>query len=240
MKWDRSIGRPEPIAALNRIVERESDEPLVDMRIACPQLVPMRVGTIPWCRVSVAEMANEVAHSLPKNIKLGYVEAWRPFVRQKAIYDWMWNQLEVARPGLSYATKRRIVCRWVAPVDQKAPPGHCTGAALDVYLLDTSNQMLDVVSPFDRFTGSKTHIFGLTEIAAKNRKLLYDSMTNAGFSNCREEFWHYSFGDAGWAVRIGKSTCQYGLVELPREHWEDSQAIWETTLNDRPNPFLTL
>ena len=238
MKWDRTQGRPEPIAALNRIVEVENGEPLVEMSVACPSLVRLRPGTIGWCRRSVATMAESAAQSLPAGIQLGYSEAWRPLVRQRMIFDWMWEQLEVARPGLSYAAKRRQVCRWVAPVDQKAPPGHCTGAALDVYLLDDQGAVIDLVSPLTRFGSAPTYVHGLDPVSQANRSLLINAMLGSGFSNCRDEFWHYSFGDAGWAVRTDNATCSFGLVELDPQHWEHEQKIWEAGLVGRPNPFL--
>jgi len=238
MRWDRSKGRPEPIKALNRILERENGEPLVDMRLAAPSLIAMRPVVIPWCRESVARMAEQAARLLPEGVRLGYVEAWRPWIRQKRIFDWMWACLEEARPGLPYALKRRIVCRWVAPVDQKAPPGHCTGAALDVYLLDVDGKELDVTSPFDRFRSTPTYTFGLSETALRNRMLLVETMIAAGFSNCRDEYWHYSYGDAGWAVRSGFDECFYGLVELPESEWTESQIQWDAALKDRVNPFL--
>lgn len=239
MKWDRSKGRPEPIRALNRIVERENGEPLVDMRVAAPSLVALRAGTLTWCRERVAAMAESAARSLPLGIRLAYSEAWRPFVRQQMIYEFMWKSLEEARPGLDHATKRRTVCRWVAPVDQKAPPGHCTGAALDVYLLDASGEALDVVSPYTRFQASPTYVFGLSDEAQRNRDILVSCMLDAGFSNCRDEFWHYSYGDAGWAVRTGASECPYGKIDLDPDLWADTQKLWSEALGERPNPFLS-
>ncbi len=49
--------------------------------------------------------------------------------------------------------------------------------------------------------------------------ILVEAMLGAGFSNCRDEFWHYSYGDAAWAVRTGAPYCIYGLIELPPE-WQ--------------------
>jgi len=240
MRWDRTKGRPEPIQALNRIVEIENGEPLVDMQLACPSIRTIRPATLPWCRESVAKMADDAARALPEGVHLGLAEGWRPWIRQKRIYDWMWQMLEEVRPGLSYATKRRIVCRWVAPVDQKAPPGHCTGGALDVYLLDAQGEQLDVTSPLDRFAAAPTYSYGLSETAQANRDLLVLTMLSAGFSNCRDEFWHYSYGDAGWAVRTGVASCQYGLIELDESIWTESQVVWEEALWARPNPFLAV
>src|SRR5262249_28504890 len=33
--------------------------------------------------------------------------------------------------------------------------------------------------------------------------------------NCRDEFWHYSWGDSAWAVRVGESECPYGWAHPP-------------------------
>jgi D-alanyl-D-alanine dipeptidase len=50
-------------------------------------------------------------------------------------------------------------------------------------------------------------------------------MAEAGFSNCYDEWWHWSYGDAGWAVRLGHPQAIYGLVidvpALAREQIED-------------------
>ncbi|MBS1721540.1 MAG: hypothetical protein JSS66_00875 [Armatimonadetes bacterium] len=238
MKWDRSKGRPEPIRALNRIREIENGEALLNIREVAPELRILRPGALPWARKTVIDMARNAASRLPTGVFIGIVEALRPWIRQKMIYDMMWRHLAEARPGLSHAVMRRIVCRWVAPVDQKAPPGHCTGAALDVYLVDKDNEFLDVTSPFSRFDASPTYVYGLTEAAQANRNMLVECMTAAGFSNCRDEFWHYSYGDAGWAVRTGRTECIYGLATLDPAVWAESQKVWEKALEERPNPFL--
>ena len=63
-------------------------------------------------------------------------------------------------------------------------------------------------------------------------------MLAAGFSNCRDEYWHYSYGDAGWAVRMGLTECVYGLSELDPSIWSQKQQVWEELMKGRPNPFL--
>jgi zinc D-Ala-D-Ala dipeptidase len=211
---------------------------MVDLREAAPSVVIVRPGTVPWCRRRVAEMAEAAARSLPAGVRLGVTEAWRPFERQVAIFERMTDFLREARPGLSRSVERRIVCRWCAPTDQKAPPGHCTGAALDVVLLGPDGEQLDLTSPFERFQAAPTFVFGLSESARRNRDLLFYAMTGAGFSNCRDEYWHYSYGDAGWAVRMGEPECRYGRVDLPRELWDESQRLWLEAFAERQNPFL--
>lgn len=238
IRWDRSRGAPEPIRALNRVVERDSGEPLVDLREHAPKVRILRSQTIPYCRVSVATMAQRAAELLPPGIELGVTDAWRPYARQVRIYEFMMRSAREAFPGRSYASLRRTVCRLVAPVDQKAPPGHCTGAALDVNLVDASGKVIDVVSPYERFLASRTYTLGLDPEAQAHRTMLVEAMLGAGFSNCRDEWWHYSYGDAGWAVRTGLDSCPYGLIELDPALYAEQERLAEKAMRRRPNPFL--
>ncbi len=238
MSWDRSKGRPEPIAALNRVTERENGEPLVDLREASAAVKVLRPGVIPYARKTVAEMVEAAAHRLPDGMHLGLVEAWRPIDRQKRIYEWMRDCLLEVKPEASKAELRRRVNRFVAPYDQKAPPGHCTGGALDIHLLDARGRPVDVTSPLPRLHANPTYAYGLSETALRNRMALVEAMLAAGFSNCRDEWWHYSYGDAAWAVREGRAECCYGLVELEPSLYEEQAWIWEEGFKERTNPYL--
>ncbi|MCA0360758.1 MAG: hypothetical protein LCH41_06865 [Armatimonadetes bacterium] len=238
MTWDRSKGRPEPIRALNRIRELESGEPLVALSEVAPSVKIVRDAVIPFLRKTVAEMLESAAQSLPDGYQIGVIDAWRPFDRQVRIWTFMSECLDEARPDLTYAAKRRILCRFVAPVDQKAPPGHTTGAAVDVWLLDGSGEQIDVTAPFARLRGAPTYVFGLDPEAHRHRMILVEAMLAAGFSNCRDEWWHYSYGDAGWAVRMDKPECPYGRINLDPSLYTRQEEEWMALLKDRPNLFL--
>ncbi len=238
MRWDRTKGRPEPIHLLNRIRELENGEPLVDMLEVSPSIRILRPQVVTYVRQSVAEMAERAASRLPSGYHLGLVEGWRPIERQQRIYDFLWRCATEAFPHRDHRALRRTVCRWVAPTDQKAPPGHCTGAAIDVWLVDDENEVIDVTSPYDRFGAAPTYTLGLSETAEKNRRILIDAMLAEGFSNCRDEWWHYSYGDAGWAVRLGYSECPFGLARLPIEIYEELEIQHAEDMKNRVNPFL--
>ena len=235
--WDRTKGRPEPIAALNRILEKENGEPLVDMHEYCPSLRLIRPAAIMFCRLGVAERVERAAQSLPKGYHLGLIEAWRPIERQERIFNLWFSNVSEASPGKSYQTYRRMACRWAAPTDQKAPPGHCTGAALDVHLVDDNDEPFDVVSPYQRFQAARTYTIGLTNEAQENRMILVNAMLAQGFSNCRDEWWHYSYGDAGWAVRFGYKECFYGLVKMDPDSYAENEKLWIEQMKERVNPF---
>lgn len=236
--WDRSKGCPEPIRALNRIREIENGEPLVDLRVVAPEIVIYRPQTIPFCRKRVAEMALAAARVLSPEFKLAVTDAWRPIERQQRIYDFMLESAKEAFPSRNHAALRRTICTWVAPTDQRTPPGHCTGGALDVWLLHPDGEPVDVTSPYGRFRAARTYTIGLTSEAQRNRTRLVEAMLGAGFSNCRDEWWHYSFGDAGWAVRTGADTCCYGLAKLDPALYEEQERISKEAIIARTNPFL--
>lgn len=237
IRWDRTKGRPEPIRLLNKILEFENGEPLVDVRLACPSVKIIRPQVIPYVREKVAVMCEEAARSLPDGFHLGMVEGWRPISRQQRIYDFVWKCAVEAFPQRDHAALRRTVCRWVAPTDQKAPPGHCTGAAVDVWLVDENGEDVDVSSPFDRFKSAPTYSLDLSETATRNRMILVEAMLGAGFSNCRDEWWHYSYGDAGYAVRMGFDECCYGLVELDPDLYAEQEVLWLEAVKTRQSPF---
>jgi D-alanyl-D-alanine dipeptidase len=62
-------------------------------------------------------------------------------------------------------------------------------------------------------------------------------MLGAGFSNCRDEWWHYSYGDAAWAVRTGRKTCVYGLATLDERLYKEQERLWKIERKKRKNPF---
>lgn len=218
VKWDRSKGSPEPMAALDRVAEIESGEPLARLAEAAPSVLIARESVIPYLRKTVAER--------------------RPFARQKRIYDFIFRCAQEAFPQRSHAALKRTVNALVHAYDRKAPPGHCTGAAVDVWLFDAQGEPIDVSAPFSRYQAHWTYSLGLEPSAAEMRMTLVEAMLNAGFSNCREEWWHYSYGDAAWAVRTGQSSCVYGKIDLDPELYEEQERLAEEMFKDRPNPFL--
>lgn len=235
---DHSKGRPEPILALDRIREVENNEPLVDIREVAPKIHILRPQVIPWCREKVALMLREASEKLPTGYRFGIIEAWRPILRQKRIFDFVYKSAQEAYPDRSPGSLKRTTCRFVAPVDHPAPPGHSTGAAIDVNLLTDSFEPVDVSSPYTHFKASATYTLGLAPEAHKHRMMIVETMLEVGFSNCRDEWWHYSYGDAGWAVRMDENACFYGLIELDQELYEEQEKLWLEAFKDRKNPFL--
>ncbi len=213
-------GAPEPIAALNRVRILEyahswqEREPLVDIRHACPDVV-LSEWVCPYLRATVAEMLNRAQTSLPSGYKLNVGTALRTLAMQSGGWDSYFRRMREEHPNWPLSALRRATNKYFAPYDQKAPPGHCTGGAVDVGLLDPEGNALDMTAPTQGWEGAYTWSDKISPESRANRMRMVEAMLGAGFSNCRDEFWHYSWGDSAWAVRVGETECPYGWAHPP-------------------------
>ena len=213
-------GSPEPIAALNRVrileyavpfVDREE---LVDVRTHCPG-VQLSEHLCPFLRRTVADMLNAAQSALPAKHKLNVGTCLRTLSMQQRGWDNYNRKMRELHPEWPVSTLRRAVNKYFAPYDQPAPPGHCTGGAVDVGLLGPDGDPLDLLGPTEGWEAAYTWSDKIGDVAKANRMLMVEAMLNTGFSNCRDEYWHYSWGDSAWAVRTGVIECPYGWSHPP-------------------------
>jgi D-alanyl-D-alanine dipeptidase len=194
----------------------ECGEPLVDLRVACPEVVVKAVPT--FARWGVAERLNEAHARLPDGCRIRVSVALRTMEQQARGYWGHYRDLEERHPEWPRSILRREANKFWHPPDTRAVPGHCTGGAVDVTLLAQDGAPLDMTSAlFEGASTQATFSLHLTPGARANRELLFRVMTEAGFSNCYDEWWHWSYGDAGWACRLGFPHAVYGMVAEPPE-----------------------
>lgn len=206
---------PEPFRLIDRMAIVECGDPLVDLREAVPEL-SFGDYCLPYVRSSVAEALKAAAANIPDRLELRVYTALRTLDQQAEMYWGNYNKAKEAHPEWPESVVRRMTNRFFAPPDGKAPPGHCTGGAVDVGLLSReTGEGLDVSSPLKGWKGAPTAAHGLSPEAAENRRLLCYAMHSTGLSNCRDEFWHWSYGDSAWAVRVRAKSACYGLIEPP-------------------------
>ena len=211
------IGSPEPFHLLNRVPIHESGEPLVDLRDVCPRVL-LRPGALPYLRQGVAQMLNRAQEMLPPGYKFTVSTALRTLEMQSSMYWRNYNKLAAEKPELPPSALRRITNKYYAPPDAKAPPGHTTGGAVDVGVVGPDFHALDMIAPTKGWEAAYTWSEKIGDEARRNRTLITSSLLAAGFSNCRDEWWHWSYGDNAWAVRTGNPVACYGLIPAPPGH----------------------
>ncbi|KUO74545.1 MAG: hypothetical protein APF77_18920 [Clostridia bacterium BRH_c25] len=115
--------------------------------------------------------ANE--ELMKKGLRIKIWDAYRPFSAQKLMWDIMPLHDFVADPN-------------------KGGSIHNSGYAVDVTLVDTSGQELEMPTGFDDFSEKASRKSSeMTEAAAKNLAVLTDAMVRHGFRTINTEWWHY-------------------------------------------------
>jgi D-alanyl-D-alanine dipeptidase len=209
----------EPTSVLRRIPICDCGERLVDPLERCPALLwddpRWRYRRARLVRERVAEMLAQASAALPPAVRLAVVEGWRAPQIQRRMYLAAYNRFRGAHPDWSEAHLRRLTNRYSAPMDPRVPPPHTTGGAVDLRLIGEGGIPLDVTSPYDLFDRRSFRLDapGLSATALANRALMRACLEPAGLTNYPSEYWHWSFGDPGWAYRGGHPAALYGAIE---------------------------
>jgi D-alanyl-D-alanine dipeptidase len=205
----------ESLRVLNTIRVNEGGEPMVDVRIHVPALV-LRDEAVPFVRQSVAEKLQAVTKGLagtPYRLRLHH--AHRSLAWQTEKWNERYAAMAAKHPTWNKQMLTRATNKMIAPYDQKTPPGHATGGAVDVYFIDVKGEAIDLVPPPEDWTLAYTESKKVSTDIQALRGHLHSVMTAEGFSNYPLEFWHYSYGDSAWAARNRLKECFYGAVEVP-------------------------
>ncbi len=212
----RSFG--EPLTRLRAVPIEDNGEPLVDPRTLSPRVHFAQkhpkfedMKRVPVVRRRVAEMLAEAAESLPQGTDIVIIEGFRPLAQQRWMYEQIKAEFAEKHPEWSKATLHRITNTLSAPPDDPCPPPHSTGAAVDLSLMTMpACDWLDMTSPFEMDEASAPgDTPGLSETARKNRRLLFEALEKTGLTNYLGEWWHWSYGDSGWALRVGADKAVY-------------------------------
>lgn len=215
----------EPVEELIKVPTRDNGEKLVDIFAVCPDLRWAHQSPR-WdfprsglARQGVAEMLKAAQSYLPSGLHLQIVGAFRPFEIQKLMYERAREELREQHPHWDEEFLTRYLNVFSAPPIWDTPPPHTTGGAVDLLIVDQNEERLDMFSPFEMgWSSAPTFIEGLSDEARKNRDLLIEVLTKSGLTNFPGEWWHWSYGEPGWALRGGHEAALYGAVpedEIP-------------------------
>lgn len=138
-------------------------------------------------RREAAESLAAVQRELkPMGLRLKIYDGYRPLSIQWKLWEVVPNEDFVANP--------------------KKGSRHNRGAAVDLTIIDSLGNELEMPTGYDDFTPNASHEWmDLPECALKNRTLLKTIMINHGFLPIKSEWWHYDF--KGWE--------QYDILDEP-------------------------
>lgn len=208
----------EPISVTRHIPIEEVGEPLVSF-LGIEGLVfdrpYFKYERVAYARASVVEMLAQAAALLVRQgFQLGVIEGWRPLHIQRRMNLTARRLFQARNPDWPASTVARMANRLSAPVVKGAPPPHLTGGAVDVRLLHVDGSPADMVSPYDpddvRVYSSAVR--GLSSVAQRHREAMFSAMAETGLTNYPSEYWHWTYGDQGWAYRGGHPAALYGFA----------------------------
>ncbi|WP_375498618.1 M15 family metallopeptidase [uncultured Nostoc sp.] len=189
-----------------------------------------------YLRQSIIEnliQAQNYLDVLYPNWRIQIFDAYRPVAVQQFMVDYSFAQAVQDRgltdvelsPNQRREIWEAVYAIWAVPsLDEKTPPPHTTGAAVDVTLVDDAGQIVNMGSPIDEMSERSHPDYYAnsdrpeTQKYHAHRQLLQDVMLKVGFQRNPREWWHFSIGDQMWAWLNNQSnpakhvTARYGRL----------------------------
>ena len=228
VKEIKIISSNEKLVSLNMIPERI---------IVRPQYFIQGIeGSLPECyvREGVYDNLLKAADQLPAGYKFLIFDAWRPESVQYELFDRLKKEIKRENPDIGEDILKEKVEEYVALPSHKmdSPSPHITGGAVDLTIIDNKGKELGMGTGFDQTTGethtdyyerlkNKRQLNQKEKNILKNRRLLYNTMISADFTNYPHEWWHYDFGNQVWAFMGEKEHAFYSVAE-PELRWKHS------------------
>ena len=129
-----------------------------------------------FLRPEVQGKLMEFANHLNSHFDFGLIiyDCYRPRPYQKKLWDIMPDPRFVTHPDKGSM--------------------HTRGMAIDIGLINSNGELLDMGTPFDHFGPQSFHsATDISEQAISNRKLLKEEISKFGFKPITSEWWHYSY-----------------------------------------------
>lgn len=220
-KRTEPIVAPESIDGWKTIEIRECSEPLVNLAGAPQILVDPRYfkqriqGSKEevFLRLGVAMRLVAATRYLPKGYKFLIWDGWRPLEVQQALFDEFYSWLQKENPGLPEENLVNLTQTYVSlpSINPAKPSPHNTGGAMDLTLVYEDGHDVPMGTGFDDFSAraATAYFEGRMNLTKQergfrdNRRILFYALTQAGFTNYREEWWHFDYGNQFWAVQKG-------------------------------------
>jgi len=171
--------------------------------------------------------ANNYLQTIHKNYSLILYDSWRPIEVQLYMF-YLAYEGECKRRGLKSQSNdmnsypeiiKEVEKFWAYPsFDDKCPPPHSTGGAIDIAIVDSSGKLIDMGCEIDNMDSSASPEFYKdrnskeSKIWDERRNLLKHVMLKFEFVQHPNEWWHFSYGDQLWAWTNKNKKAIYGRI----------------------------
>lgn len=221
------------IDALAKVTTVDNGEPLVPLTADLVgqriffNLVSLGIPTSDQDRLQlrqgVISRLRAASETLPTGFSLIVRDAFRTRQMVLDLYALYLKRVQEENPSFTHKECDLNVRMRLAMPDDPVLPGHMTGGAVDVVLGDDRGNRVFLEVNGDLIPRKKqafTDCPGLPPDLQLKRRILLDSLTTQGFHNFFQEYWHFSYGDAYWAVR---RKCKQAIYGVPsRSHPKNS------------------
>jgi D-alanyl-D-alanine dipeptidase len=209
----------ENIRLRKNFLVKENGSPLVSLKKVGLNLIyepTVYKGYRYMVREELVEKIARITEKLEQqNRRLVIRSAWRSFAHQKMLWDNTVALMKRRHPQKTLARIHEIVANYVLPEKKST---HSTGGAIDALIYDKkSDRILDFGTNegYDIRLGRKCypHHPEISAEAKENRSLLISLFEQEDFVCDTKEYWHFDYGNIGWALRKGKDHAIYGILE---------------------------
>ena len=173
-----------------------------------------------YARMSVVNMLLKAQKTLPDGLRFKIYDAYRPICVQQYLWDIHRAKIISTNPGLDDLEIDKKTSFFVSKpsYDINYPFLHNTGGAIDLTLIDENKNELDMGTRFDDFENQSWsnhfEIYANNKTIRDNRRILYNSMILAGFTNLPSEWWHYDYGTKFWAFFKNEKPLYDGVLDI--------------------------
>ncbi|MFC2104336.1 alanine racemase [Bacteroidota bacterium] len=167
-------------------------------------------------REAVHEKIGRISKILDNQDKTLIIRsAWRSFAHQRLLWEEKVDFMQKEYPKLELEEIKENVSYFIAPPSKSL---HATGGAVDALIYDLKN---DCVMDFGTNDGLNIdlndkcypyHPF-IPSHAKRNRELLINLFEEEDFVVDLKEYWHFDYGNAGWAIEKEENHSIYGIIE---------------------------
>lgn len=209
----------ENIKLRKNFLVKDSGSPLVSLKKTGLDLIyepSVYKGYRYMVREELVEKITRISQALNlQNRSLVIRSAWRSFAHQKMLWDATVKLMKRRHPQKKLAKIHEIVANYVLPEKKST---HSTGGAIDALIYDKkSDRILDFGTNegYDIRLGRKCypHHPEISAEAKENRGMLIGLFEDENFVCDMKEYWHFDYGNIGWAIKKGKDHAFYGILE---------------------------